>query len=322
MTLSDIKKTAVIGAGLIGSAWATAFSRAGYKVNLYDINPQTLTSGLDNIRCNLELFANSGVMDKSQIEDALARITLCDNLEDALKDVQFIQESVPDKIELKKDIIKKIDEYNTAAILSTSASWLKLSDIAADSPYANRCVGGHPFNPPHLMPLVEITHWEKTDPNLVQTAYEFYLSVGKVPIILQKETLGFIANRLQAAYVREAIALVKEGICSVEDVDMASVYGLGVRYAILGPYLNSEMNAPGGVGDFFGAAYGAGFSAGFKRLAECSITSVPEDLPQLATEGVEIQKAKRPKETGNTRDEIIAHRDKLLIEILKLHNKL
>jgi len=321
MNLSDIKKTAVIGAGLIGSAWATGFSRAGYKVNLYDINPQTLSAGLDKIRLNFALFADSGVMGNAQVEDALARITLCDNLENALEGVQFIQESVPDNLELKKDVIKKIDNCNPAAILSSSASWLKLSDISADSPYASRCVGGHPFNPPHLMPLVEITHWGKTDPKLVQTAYEFYLSIGKVPIILRKETLGFIANRLQAAYVREAIALVKEGICSVEDVDNASVYGLGVRYAILGPYLNGELNAPGGVGDYFGAAYGAGFSEGFKRLAECRITSVPEDLPKLAAEGVEAQKANRQKETGNTREEIIAHRDKLLIEILKLHNK-
>jgi len=322
MKTLKIEKIACIGAGLIGSSWATLFTRKGYHVNLYDINKEYLESSKEKIKANFKVYIENEIVTEEEADKAMNRISYINDLETAVKDVQFIQECVYDNLELKKSVLAEIDKYNSNALFCSSTSTLNISDISRDSKYPERCIGAHPYNPPHLMPLVEITKWEKTDEQNVQTVYNFYKSIGKEPVVLLKESPGFICNRLQFAYLREAIDLVMKGVCTVEDLDKASVYGLGIRWAILGPNLNGDLNGgANGLVEYFGPKYRPGFNAVIKQLA--SWTEIPiEYAEKIGPEGVEKEKANRPKETGNTREEIIAYRDKLLIEILKLHKKI
>lgn len=322
MSIKKIDKTACIGAGLIGSSWATLFSKEGYPVNIYDVNKKHLELSKEKVKANFEVYVKNRIITEQSAEEAMNRIHYTNSFEEAVKDVQLIQECAYDSLEVKRDVLAKVDKYNPTALFCSSTSTLNISEIARDSKYPERCVGAHPYNPPHLMPLVEITKWEKTDENYVKTAYNFYKSIKKEPVILSKEVHGFICNRLQFAYVREAIDLVMKGVCTVEDLDKASVYGLGIRWAILGPNLNGDLNGgEEGLKEYFGPKYRPGFNAILRELADW--TEIPvEYAEKIGPEGVEKEKANRPRELGNTREEIIAHRDKMLIEILKLHNKL
>jgi 3-hydroxyacyl-CoA dehydrogenase len=242
-------------------------------------------------------------------------------LEEALQGVDLIQENIAEDLSKKRAILEKIDQINNTAIFCSSSSAIKISLISQKSKYPNRCVGAHPFNPPHLIPLVELTQWEKTDPECVRKAYDFYKKVRKEPIILNKEVVGFIGNRLQFAYTREAVDLVMKGVCSVEDVDKASLYGLGFRYAIIGPNLNGDLNGgENGLRDYYGK-YGQTMNDILEDVAKWD--KVPVEYGQsIGPEGVEKAKANRPKELGNKREEILAYRDRMLLEILKLHNKI
>lgn len=306
--VKGIEKTACIGAGLIGSSWATLFSMYGYSVNLYDDDKRQLEASKDKIKANFEVYVNNGVIIEPDADEAMNRISYIEDFETAIKDVEFIQECVYEKLELKREVLAKADKYNSTALYCSSASAINISDISRESEYPERCIGAHPYNPPHLVPFVEITKWEKTNEDNVKLAYEFYESLKKVPVVLLKETPGFIANRLQGVYVKEAINLVTEGVCSIEDLDKASVYGLGLRYAIVGPFINGDLNGgDGGIVEYY-RKYGA----------KMGLTE--EFIEKTAPEGVEQEKANRPQKTGRTRKEIIEYRDKMLIEMLKLHD--
>ena len=321
MSIKKIEKVACIGSGLIGSSWTTLFSKEGYPVNIYDVNKEQLESGKEKIKANYKAYVENGILSKEEAEEAMNRISYIDDLATAVKDVQFIQECGYDNLEVKRKIIGEIDKCNASAIICSSTSSLNISDISRDSKYPERCIGGHPYNPPHLMPLVEMTKWEKTSEDNVKIAYDFYKSMKKEPVVLLKENPGFICNKLQMAYLRQAMALVMDGVCTVEDLDKASVYGLGIRWAILGPNLNGDLNGGDkGLAEYF-RKYGQGMNASFKALADWKEVPV-EYAEKIGPEGVEREKANRLPETGKNREEIISYRDKMLIEILKLHEKI
>lgn len=324
MKLQDIKTICCIGAGLIGSSWATLYARFELDVRIYDPFEESLKSAEKKIRDNYEIFVRNGFMTEKEVETAFDRIQFISELEPALRDAQFVQESVPERLDLKRQLVRKIDEINPAAIVCSSTSGLNISDIAGESLYPERYIGGHPYNPPHLMPLVELTRWERTDEDCLRLAYDFYRSVRKEPVILNKESPGFIGNRLQGAFVKEAVEIVSEGICSVEDLDRAAVYGLGIRWAILGPNLNGELNGgEEGIRGYFGGKFKSAWDASFRRLLASKMTEVPEEYyTKIAPEGVAGEKRNRLPETGNTTEEIAAYRDKLLLEILRLHGKI
>lgn len=320
--MNDIKKVACIGAGLIGSSWATLFSKNGLQVNVYDVNKEALDESEKKINNNFKVLQKNDIISAEKSKEAMERISFFDDLESALKNVQFIQECGYDHLETKRDILSKVDSINQTALFCSSTSFLMITDIALDSKYPERCLGAHPYNPPHLMPLVELTKTAKTDEKNVKAAYDFYKSLGKEPVVLQKETPGFICNRLQAAYLREAVGLVMSGVCSVEDLDKASVFGLGIRWAIVGPNLNGDLNGgPGGIASYFGPKYLGGFNEALGVMDDFKEFPL-EYAEEYGVEGVAEEKANRDPETGNTVPEIIKYRDDLLINILKLHNKI
>ena len=194
MKVADIKNVAGIGGGVIGGSWAVLFAMKGLNVKLYDINDDCLANDKKTIVSNLEFLTENGAIEDK--DAVLARIQFTTSMEEAVKDAQFIQESGPERLPIKHSMLAEIEKYAPVdAIVATSASGLPLGQITEHAVHPERCVGGHPYNPPHLIPLVEITKTEKTDEANVELAKEFYESLGKEAIVLKKDCPGYICNR-------------------------------------------------------------------------------------------------------------------------------
>jgi 3-hydroxyacyl-CoA dehydrogenase len=237
----------------------------------------------------------------------------------AFQNVQFIQECGPENYEIKQSIIKMLDENAPSdAIIASSTSGLLISEITKYSDHPERCVGAHPFNPPHLIPLVEITKSEKTTPETVDTVVAFYKKIGKEPVVLKKESLGFIANRIAHAAWREVMNMVLNGTCTLEDADKALLFGPGLRWAAFGSGILYDLGA--GKEGLACRKFDAVLKLVFSDLSD--MKEVPEKFHEIATEEIEKEKANLPEFIGHTNPEIAAFRDKVLIEVLKLHHKL
>lgn len=243
--MTHTKQTvAVIGAGLIGCSWSALFLACGHAVRLYDPRPEAgdIVGGfLAEVRPTLTALGHdcSGF-------DAPA-LTLCASAPEAVTGAEIVMESIPERLDLKQTLYAEIEPaLLPQAIVATSSSGLKLSDLQALMIDPARLVIAHPFNPPHLIPLVELYGNDRTAPDVVPTARAFFEGCGKVCIALKKEVPAHVANRLQAALWREAIHLVAEGVASVEDVDKAVWAGPGLRWAVMGPHM--LLNLGGGAG--------------------------------------------------------------------------
>jgi carnitine 3-dehydrogenase len=321
MKASDIKNIACIGSGVIGASWATNFAMRGYSVCIYDINDEQLTAAKKNINNNLEFLVKKAVITKEAAEAALNLVSYTTSIEEAVKNAQFIQESGPEKYEIKGSILAEIEEYTKAdTIIASSTSGLLVTEIAKNAKYPERCIGGHPYNPPHLIPLVEITKSEKSSDEATKCAYDFYQAIGKEPVVLNKETLGFIANRLQMAISREIIELVTRGVSSLEDIDKAMLYGPGLRLGIMGPIL--ALHLGGGPVGVKGMCQKINDSSNLWLKDMASWTTIPKEWPDAAQEGALKEIENRSPEFGKTTEELIKFRDDMLITLLKLHKKL
>ena len=293
----------------------------GHKVHVYDVKDDALKLAKSRIHDSLENLASNKVLNPNKIEKIESRISYTTSIENAVKNTKFIVESGPEKYEVKWSIVNDVEKYASEdAIIASSTSGLLITEIAKNAKHPERFIGAHPYNPPHLIPLVEITKGEKTKDENVQLAYDLYKSIKKEPVILQKEALGFICNRIQMAVYREVSDLVMRGVCSIEDADKAVTYGPGIRWAIMGPSLVFELG--GGQGHIDGLMNHLNDSIKLWLNDMADWKEFPEQFPEIAREGVEESLKNRPKEIGNTDESLAEYRDKMLIEILKLHNKL
>jgi len=318
---THITKAAVLGGGLIGSSWATNFLWKGVPVHIYDINDEAIKTAGNRIRANMEYLVSKGVLtaDKMNVALGLADYTL--SLEEAVKDVQFLQECVPEKYEVKQGLLAEVDKYAPAdAVFASSTSGLLITEIAKNSKHPERCLGAHPYNPPHLIPLVEISKGQETSEEIIKTTCDFYESLGKEPIVLRKEALGFIANRLSMGLYREAVDLVMRGVCSVEDIDKAVNFGPGLRYALMGPNLIYQLG--GGPHGIQGLLKHVGNSVQLWLEDMAAWKSLPPGWSEIAQEGVNEEMANRAPEQGRNNEEIAGWRDDGLIEILKFLKKI
>ena len=320
MEIKDIRRVACVGGGVIGSSWAIQFAMKGLDVALYDINDEQLKKSEGQMHKSLDALEHFNAITAQRRAEIVGRIRLTTSMEEAVRGAQFIQESGPERLEIKQSILAQAEEFaSPEAIYASSTSGLLISDIAAKAAHPERCVGAHPYNPPHLIPLVELTSGEKTDPALLQLAYDFYQSIGKEAVLLRRECPGFIANRLQLALYREVQDLVMRGVCSVEDADKALVYGPGLRWAIFGHNMIMQLGNPGGL---TGMVNMLG-NSGDRWLADmASWTHQPDNWAEVAQPGVDQEMANFPDHIGHTNEECAAYRDQMLIELLKLHRKL
>ncbi len=321
MNICNIKQVAVVGSGLIGSSWATLFASNGKKVALYDIDEASLALAKERVDNNLKYLCSEGIYTEEQVKDFASQITYTTSMREAVRQAQFIQENGPDRIEIKKAILGEIEMYASSdAIYASSTSALMISEIAEFAIHPERCIGGHPYNPPHLIPLVEITRGKETSEEAVVCAYQFYKSVGKEPVILHKESMGFIANRLQAALNRELVDMIMKGVCSVEDADKALTFGPGLRWGILGQTLNAHLG--GGQKGIKGMIELTAASSSAMNGSLATWSEMPEGWADAAQSGVEAEMANREEKIGRNIEEISAYRDHMLIQLLKLHEKI
>ena len=321
MEAKDIKKVACVGAGVIGYSWALYYSLKGLTVNVYDLTDEKLELAKKRIHESLLNLKNNDVVNESEITEIESRIYYTTSMEEAVKEVQFITESGPESYEIKQKMVEEMEQYTSKdTIISSSTSGLLITEIAKSAKYPERFIGAHPYNPPHLIPLVELTKGDKTDTHVLDIAKEFYQMIDKEPVALQKEALGFICNRIQMAVYREVCDLVMNGVCTIEDADKAVTYGPGLRWAIMGPSLVFELG--GGEGHIDGLMKHLNPSISLWLHDMADFKDFPEEFPQIAREGVEEAMRNRPREIGNDDQSLAEYRDKMLISLLKLHKKL
>lgn len=235
--MPEIQKVAVIGCGAIGASWAALFLAQGLTVTAFDINPAAQTVLENMVQGALPVLSSLGLLKKT---DAKASdILFTTNLEEALQDVDLVQENGPEKLQFKQDLFGKIAALVRAdTIIATSSSGLTCSSIQegmSASAHPERCVVGHPFNPPHLIPLVEVVGGKQTSAETTERMMAFYEGIGKKAVHVKKEVVGHVANRLQAALMREVMYLLQEDIVGLEDIDKAVSYGPGLRWGVMGP---------------------------------------------------------------------------------------
>ena len=255
------RHVAIVGVGLIGRAWAAIFARAGWTVRLTDPHGPTLDAAPKLIRDELQALARHGLANDP--DGAAARLSIAASLADAVKDVAFVQENGPENVDQKIAIFAELDRLAPAdALLASSTSAIVASRFTEALPGRARCLVGHPVNPPHLVPLVELCGAPWTSQQTVDRAREIYREIGQVPVTVNREINGFILNRLQGALLAEAFRLVGEGYVSAEDLDHTVKDGLGLRWSFLGPLETIELNAPGGIPD-----YCARYTGFYKELA-------------------------------------------------------
>ena len=321
MDAEKIRKVACIGSGLIGASWATYFILKGLEVNLYDVKEEFLASGNARIDKNLDFFEEKGIIHSDERKEISSRLSLTPVIGDAVRDAQYIQESGPERYEIKRQILSEVEKDAPAeAIFASSTSGLLITEIAKEARHPERCLGAHPYNPPHLIPLVEMTKGEKTSPEALQCAYGFYKGIGKEPVILQKEALGFISNRLQSVLYREMVDLVLRGVCSVEDADKALLYGPGLRYGIMGPNLIFQLGGGNqGIRGMINNLVAPSNAMWLPDMAKWE--KIPDEWADIAQAGVDEEMKNRSPEQGRTNEEIIRFRDEMLVQLLKLHGK-
>jgi len=245
-----MEKVAIIGSGLIGRAWAMVFARAGHPVKLYDAAPGAADKALALIKEGLEELRECGLITESA--DAVAkRVSAVATLEEAVKDADYVQENTSEKLDVKRDVYRQMDEAAPAhCILASSTSTIQTSRFSEGLKGKHRCIVAHPVNPPHIVPIVEISPAPWTSVEVVAKTRALHDKVGQVAITVKKEVEGFILNRLQAALLLESWRLVKEDYVSVEDLDKCIRDGLGLRWSFMGPFETIDLNAPGGVPDY------------------------------------------------------------------------
>ncbi len=236
---------ACVGIGNIGRSWALAFAKGGCDVAVYDENRAALRASLDIAAGNAQDLAAAGL-----IEDAdavMARISAADTLEAALHNAVYVQESVREDLDLKRRMFAAMDELASPdVILASSSSEFMSSQFIDDVTHVERCLVAHPFNPPYLIPLVELSGHPQTAREVIGRARALLAGIGMSPVEVRKEIKGFLLNRLQAAVVGESLQLVGEGYCTAEDLDRAMTDGLGLRWAFMGPFMTGHLNASDG----------------------------------------------------------------------------
>ena len=244
-----MQKIALVGGGLIGQAWAIVFGRAGRDVMLYDAEAGALKPARDAIAARLRDLAGFGLVDDPHA--VLGRIGYATGLAEALDGADYVQESAPERVDVKRELYVELDRLSAPeAILASSTSGIPASSFTEHLAGRHRCLVAHPINPPFVTPLVELCPAPWTEPAVVDRTHALMTQVGQAPIRLRREVQGFVANRMQAALIGAALRMVRDGVASADDIDTAIRDGIGLRWSFMGPFETIDLNAPGGIADY------------------------------------------------------------------------
>jgi 3-hydroxyacyl-CoA dehydrogenase len=305
-----IRRIAIVGTGVIGASWAAEFLARGFDVSATDPAPDAEANLRKYIDEAWPALTAMGLSPKASRE----RLSFTVDMKTALSEADLVQENGPERPDFKIKLFADMDAATPAdSIIASSSSGLTMTVIQSGCSRPERCVIGHPFNPPHMIPLVEVVGGEKTSPETVRRAIEFYASIGKKPIHLHKEVVGHVANRLQAAIYREVVNLVHLGVLDVTDADTAVCWGPGLRWGVMGPNLLFHLGGgQGGIQHFMEHLSGP-LANWWKDLG--SFTDWPEGLRETISAGT------LKEVDGRTVDQLAATRDEVLLGLLQLRAK-
>lgn len=305
-----IRRIAIIGTGVIGASWTALFLAKGLEVVATDIAPDAETSLRRFVETAWPALERLGLASGA----SQSSLTFTGDLPAAIRAADFVQENGPERIDFKRTLYRQLDELLPAeVIIASSSSGLTMSEIQSDCRlHPERCVIGHPFNPPHLVPLVEIVGGARTSEATIERASEFYTTLGKKTVRLRKEVSGHVANRLQAALMREVYYLVADDVVSVTDVDRALCWGPGLRWGIMGQVLvNHLAGGEGGIEHFFDQ-FADPITAWWKALGS------PQLSPEVRRKLIDGLRA----EVGSRSiAELATQRDEMLLGLLELRRK-
>lgn len=292
----------IVGFGVIGQRWTACFAHAGHAVRVFDPTERreaAFSEALPALMADLDALKG--------VSPAPGTIRLFPTLAETLEGVDFVQENSPEDLALKRRLLAEIEGHvDDGIVIASSSSALLVSDMQAECRLPGRVVLGHPFNPAHLMPLVEIVAGKATDPKAIARARALYEAIGKKPVTLNREVTGHIALRLMGAMWREAIALVRDGIASVEDVDRAFMYGPGPKWTLQGSFISNSLNADG-IEDFL-RKYGPTYQAIWDTLLDAKLDD--ETIRAItASTGAAVD--------GRSQDDLKAAREAGLVGILR-----
>jgi len=239
---------AIVGGGSIGVAFAVVFSRAKRQVRIFDPDPDCRADFLQATEFRLKELDGFNLLNES-VDIIMQRISVHDQLSDAVKGAIYVQECAPENLEIKRELFSQLDELTASkTILASASSAIPMSQISDGLSGKNRCLVAHPGNPPFLISVIEVVPSAHTDPEVTQGAIKLLTDCSLDPIVVHKEIEGFVFNRLQGALLREAYCLVRDGIASVDDVDKIVRDGLGLRWSFMGPFETADLNTRGGIG--------------------------------------------------------------------------
>ena len=305
-----IRRIAIVGTGVIGASWAAEYLAHGFDVVATDPAPNAEANLRKYIDAAWPALTAMGLSPKASRD----RLSFTLDMKTAVSNADLVQENGPERPDFKIKLFADIDAATPAdSIIASSSSGITMSVMQSACKHPERCVIGHPFNPPHMIPLVEVVGGEKTSPETVQRAIEFYASIGKKPIHLRKEVVGHVANRLQAALYREVVNLIHLGVLDVADADTAVCWGPGMRWGVMGPNLLFHLGGgAGGIRHFMDHLSGP-LASWWKDLG--SFTEWPDGSKQTIIDGV-LQEA-----DGRTLDQLAETRDDVLLGLRQLRAK-
>lgn len=303
-----VETVAIIGTGVVGRSWARVFSRAGCRTRLYDGDPAQVERALVWLQECAMAEAVEG--DDSSAAAAMSLVSGYTDLAEAVAGAGYVQESSPERLPLKQPLFAALEGAAAPdAILASSTSALDMTAIASGLATAARCVVAHPVNPPHVIPAVEIVPGQLTDPAIVERTAALMRSVGQTPVVMNFYLNGFLLNRMQAALWQEAIHLVESGAADVEAVDAVIRDGLGLRWALMGPFGVGDTNADGGVREYF-ERYGP------------TLRGIMDELGHIpALDAAQIERLGQSTDAMNgarSRPARLAWRDRLIRRIIRL----
>ena len=318
MNADEISKVACVGGGTVGFSWAVLFARHGLQVSIYDISDEALAWTMREIRCAYDTLIEADAMTEDEAAASLNRIRTHSELETAVADADFVQESGPERYRIKREIYRELDRLaRPDAILASSTSAMLMTEIQAATTRPERCVVAHPYNPPHIVPAVEIVPGEATSAATVTLAREFMARLERVPVVARVECRGHIVNHMQAAIYREALWLVGNGVATVEEIDLAFRTGPGLRLALMGPFAVGMLTSPGGLQDTM-------VDRKLDHSLEDDIPSrvereAPPRTPELAREWARICTTQMEAALANTdMEQMKKWRDRKLLQILEV----
>ncbi len=305
-----IETAAVLGAGVIGSGWTALFLAAGLEVHVYDPDAEAETKVRNHVSHAWDALSRLEMTSRGD----RSRIVFHGSPEAAVAEAGFVQENVPERIGIKSEMFSRIEPHlKPGAVTASSASGLMLSEMQKGWNDPSGFILGHPFNPPHLIPLVELVANGRTGDGVLERAERFYADVGKVTIRIRREVPAHVSNRLQAALWREAIHLVASGVASVEDIDKAVWAGPGLRWAAMGPNMLFHLGAGEGGMEEFCRRYRDSFHCWWDDLGNARLT---DEIAQQLSEGIKDAAGSRSVET------LSARRDEMVVGMLSALSKL